>query len=138
MRPTRARVLPFETTSTGAASIEYARPSTSSQHDPQTVQEVSQLSFAPIVVRPNLIPLMDFGDRLRLRYPLFVVVEESDGAMVVSSYDLELAEFGVTEFEAIAEFKIAVVELYVAIKEMGDDAPAHLASKLRFLDAIAL
>ena len=138
MSSTRARVLPFETTSTGTASIEYARPSTSSEQDEQNVQEAPQLSFAATVVRPNLIPVMDFGDSLRLRYPLFVVVEESDGAMVASSYDLEVAEFGANEFEAIAEFKTAVVELYYAIREMGDDAPEHLAAKRRFLDAIAL
>lgn len=126
-------------TSGGEVAVRYAEEGTSiASRRPDAAEPEQRRSEPSAQAPPQFVPLMDFGDELRLRHPLFVVVEESDGAIVVASYDLEVAEYGDTEFEALEHFKAAVVELHQAINQMGDGAPEHLAAKRRFLDAIKL
>lgn len=139
MAAQRSNIVPFRAgTSPGEVAVRFDLGTTA---DPLHTQPISEPP-PPLPSRgssqPRLIPLMDFGDALRFRHPLFVVIEESDSAIVAASYDLEVAEYGDSEFEALERFRLAVVELYDAIKEMGDHAPPHLAAKLRFMQKIAL
>jgi hypothetical protein len=87
---------------------------------------------------PRIVPVQDLGsDALRLVHPLHVILEESDGQVVAMSYDLEIAEDGETEFDALEQFRTAVIELYESLVEIGDDAPAQLRKKLSFLRSLA-
>jgi hypothetical protein len=90
------------------------------------------------VSRPSRsVPLQDLGvEHVRLAQPLYVLLEESDGFIVASSYDLELAEQGLTEFDALDQFRAAVVELIDALEESGDDLSDHLKRQRSFLRSV--
>lgn len=139
----QARVLPFRSNvATTAIGTPFGNgPELTADVTGESLFRADHQQAAPIVstVRTSkIVAVQNFGsDRLRMVHPLYVVLEDSDGLTVAMSYDLELAEQGATEFEALDQLRAAVVELYEDLAEMGADAPAHLRQKLSFLESLA-
>lgn len=133
-------MLAFRNPETSRGELDVAFTGTGTGESARRLEgDVTQLPPTTVhaTASPRVVPLMNFGEALMLRYPLFIVVEESDGAIVASSFDLELAEYGETEFEALDNIRAAVLELYGVLCEM-EDPPPHLASKRRFLKALSI
>jgi hypothetical protein len=136
-----ASPLPFikrESTAVRLSGVSYAASSTGESED----SEGGNLPYS----RPQLaarqqstiVPIMNLGTaELRLKTPLYVNIEQSDGHVVSLSYDLELAEQGETEFEALDALREAIVEFFIAVREMGDDAPLDLKRRFEFLQSLA-
>ena len=137
-----SNVLRFDPpTSGGALRLQYTGTSTAEDVTQPLSLETGMTrshSAGPSSVA-RIVPMMDLGGpQLRLRAPIYVTLEESDGFVVALSYDLELAEQGDTEFEALDGLRAAVLELFITVKELGVEAPPHLARKLAFLESLAL
>ena len=61
---------------------------------------------------------MNLGDSaLLLKFPIYVNIEESDGFIVALSYDLELAEQGDSEFEALDNLRGAIIDLFRLLRK---------------------
>lgn len=143
MAPQTARILGFERPVTGGADpreeLRMGSSETTWSSDPPTPTGAAAWPAVPSRFRQRIVPVQNLGSpKLRLSAPLYAVVEESDGFYVAMSYDLELAEQGDTEFEALARLREAIVELHDTLDEMGPEAPAHLAEKLAFLRSLSL
>jgi len=97
--------------------------------------KVESASMPAVFSQPSrIIPLMNLDSAdLELRRPLYVVLEESDGFVVAMSYDLEIAEQGATEFEALSALREAIVEFYQELTELSWDAPPLVRRRLDFL-----
>ncbi len=72
--------------------------------------------------------------RYRLRFPLPVVVEVDGPQVVAFSHDLDVFGWGDEEAEAIADFKVAVSELFDALREDRANLGPHPQMVLRYLE----
>ena len=128
-------------TGSGPIRMMYTASSTATVEASEVRGETASVSPPPAAAgagASKIVPVMDLGGpELRLKYPLHVNIEESDGWIVALSYDLELAEQGETEFEALDNLRSAILELFVALRA-EPLVPGHLARKLAFLESLSI
>jgi len=67
---------------------------------------------------PRILHLRSLADdRLRLIAPLPIVLQYGEESVTACSYDLEDFGVGATEFEALADLRATIVELYFSLRE---------------------
>jgi hypothetical protein len=70
---------------------------------------------------PRILHLRNLADdRLRLTAPLPVVLQYGEESVTACSYDLEDFGVGATEFDALADLRATLVELYFSLKQDRD------------------
>jgi hypothetical protein len=101
-------------------------------------QDVKSTSISPALYRqPTAVPIMNFGSEFVPTRPLYVLLDESPtGTFTAANYDLELIGVGDSDFEAIEDFKVQVVEVFAVLSENSQDLSTVLADKLRFLRSL--
>lgn len=102
----------------------------SSEGDPAIVQG----RYGPT---PLILHLRDLADhRLRLIGFLPVVLQYGEESVTACSYDLEDFGVGATEFEALADLRSTIIDLYFSLKEDQDHLGPQPQREWAFLRSI--